>query len=145
MNNTTKGILGEHFVLYNLLKNGFKIIDPSRLRQVWDLIGIDLVLEKEDIVYKIQVKSIIDSKRGCINQTVKEKDEMGYIRRTYDFLILTDLKEMWILPYEFLKRKCPTYFYSKEKLKPFNQNYKLFKMKEEEVIMFLHDNKLANA
>ena len=139
----TKGIKAEHFALKILLENGFKIADINN-KTYDDLRYIDFVMEKNNKIYRIQVKSWIDAKRPVCKLTNVVRDEMNYISHVFDFIFFTNLKDYWILPYEFIKRKHTTIYLPLKKIKCFKNNLKIVEMDENGLKIFLLDNGLIN-
>lgn len=79
------GRQGEIYVLQKLMDNGWKLpIDSHTICE-----GLDWVMEKNGRKIKIQVKT-------CKKKRIK----FSVSRRTFDYLLVTDLKDVWIIPIE---------------------------------------------
>ena len=82
------GRQGEIFVMQKLMDKGWKF--PSNYHEKLD--GLDWVFEKEDRIIKIQVKTSLKNKSfSC--QGIK----------SFDYLIFTDLIDIFVIPIEMLK------------------------------------------
>jgi len=130
---------GEYFVMRKLFEKGFKlgkILD--------DMQGIDDVFVKNNKQISIQVKT---SKEWKSFEYSKElpRTELGYLDVNWNYVIFTDLVNCWIFPYEYLKRKSETGFTIMKVHDIFKDRFDLLELNEEEIMIFLIDNKIANS
>ena len=72
-------------------------------------------------------------------------NKTNYLQTNWDFVLLTDLKDIWVLPYEFLKRKPCNIYISKNKIECFKNHIGILRMNEKELMEVLIDSKNHSA
>lgn len=133
------GKKGEMLLLRKLISIGWS---PSDVRSETDLKNVDLVVEKNNLRIKIQVKSSELHNGGRYHY---ERDELGYLKVNWNFLVFTNLINFYIYPYEFMKRKCPNGF-SRRKYhdRVFMNKFELLEMDETHIMYYLMEYNLQN-
>ena len=99
-----KGYLGNLLVEQKFIENGFNLFKP-----VLENGKVDLILEKDNIYFKIQIKTVQDSRSSKIIPMRKISHNMGeykvklYSKEDIDYFIGVDLenKDLYILPISF--------------------------------------------
>ena len=86
--NIALGRLGEIYFLKKAFENGWSL--PKDIFNI-NLSGLDWILEKNGLIIKVQVKT-----------SLKENISFGINKYSFDYLIITNLKDIWVLPIELI-------------------------------------------
>lgn len=139
---TNTGLKGEVFCRLWLLNHN----DLEEVMPEGNCIGIDGCYNYNNKIINLQFKCCLTKQNNqlCFKLTDLERTKSDYIKANWDYVLLTDLKDIWILPYEYLKRKPSMIYISKNKIQCFKNNIDILRMDEKELMNVLIDNHLVN-
>ena len=103
--------------------------------------GIDYIFVKNKT--KVKIKLIVNTKSNRLRYEYK-RNKMLYLDVNWDFIISTNSKDIWVFPYEFLKRKDEKGYRISKSDDCFKNNFELLEMDEKHIMYFLMDNHLQN-
>ena len=96
---------------------------------------------KKDRKIKITLQSNFSSKKIEYNYTRNKKD---YLDVDWDYLIFTDIDNVWVFPYEYMKRKDEKGYRISNNDDCFKNTFELLEMDEKHIMYFLIDNHKQN-
>jgi len=100
MEKSALGKKGEMFVLKTLLGLGYTLSDEGSFEH------LDMAIKNKIGKHiRIQIKTTEKGYRKGSFRLTDGRDQNNYIQNNFDFVLVTDLKEILVLPYEFIKRK----------------------------------------
>lgn len=124
MNSKDIGSIGEHIAILKLLELGLSVSKP-----IGDNDRYDLIIDKENILYKIQVKSSKGTQDSvvfytCSSQAHRGKGRSLYTLEEVDYFLLVDIvtKQVFILPNDG-KRSSIIIRYTQSNSRNDNSNY----------------------
>ena len=104
-------------------------------------IDIDGIFTKDNRNTKI--KTIVNLKNNHMRYEYK-RNKMCYINTNWDFIIFTNSKDIWVFPYEFMKRKDENEYRITKNDICFKNAFELLEMDEKHIMYFLIDHKKHN-
>ena len=136
MNTSEMGIKGEMYCLQQLIKLGWS------LEVNVDYKNIDFALKKRNKILKFQIKTSEKRTTFRISKNHK-KNELKYLLDSWNFLLFTNLKDIWVLPYELLKRGCGEFVRVKGEYNCFKNRFNLLEMNDFQIKEFMLDNRIT--
>ena len=109
-----KGIIGELQVQKKLLELGFNVYN-----NICDDGGVDLIIEKNNKYYKIQIKRATSISKS-FNQYERLSFRLGDTEKRPDFLICEYNNEYWVIPSLRIKGNAFQIYLRSNKLKSLN-------------------------
>ena len=98
------GHVTELFAAYSLAERGYNVLWPLKTQ-----IKYDLAIEKDGVIYKVQVKKATWSKAGAY-QYLQARTSKGlkgrgfhYDETDVDYFLFTDRVSLWLAPYSDIK------------------------------------------
>ena len=106
-NTIEKGYLGQNLVEREFIKNGFNLFKP-----LLENGKVDLIVEKNNVYYRIQIKTVQEYKGSKLIPIRKISHNMGeykiktYTKSDIDFFIGVDLdlEDIYVLPINFVSK-----------------------------------------
>lgn len=135
MNKVECGKKGEMFVMKTLFDRDWK---PEFNIDSFE--EVDFACKKEDTILKIQVKA---SPKGSHFKLSSSYNQLGYIKKTWDFVLFTNFNDIWFLPYELLKRRCGDSIRVINWFDCFKNNYDILTYSEYELWQLMIDNHIT--
>ena len=135
INTVECGKRGELFVMRKMFEQKWlPTYDVDSLEEV------DFAFEKGNTKLKIQIKASSNKKRFALSG---KEDAIGYIKHNWDFVMFTDFKDIWFLPYELLKRKCGDFIRVIKNYDCFKNNYDVLSFSDYKIKEFMLDNRIS--
>jgi len=109
-------------------------------------IVLNYIKDRMDINQWKPNKFRVESQLGAtttLSFTNEKRNNMNYLDVRWKFLLFTNLQDVWVFPYEFIKRKDKLIIGS-DYTKPFKNNFDLLDAKHYDIILFLLHNHLVN-
>lgn len=99
-----KGAVSELFVQLKMMEKGYDVFTPVMSQST-----VDLVVIRQGVALKVQVKKLTEVTVGTSNfmqarlqGSMNGKYLREYDRNSFDYLALTDMKDIWMVPWELV-------------------------------------------